>query len=131
MARVSAARRGFVPFATTVNAMNRVSRSLQEERRRAKHGVTMRSGDYSSPQGLNLPSANFDTLQNLVASELDQFDPATITALPDFPMNVDGDFHPLGFVRALENDFQSRSWHDTWWDFNGGPSEGMSGLDEK
>lgn len=75
---------------------------------------------------MNLPTS-FDTFQNLIASELPQFDSTAFPSLPDYPMNMDGELHPLGFVRALENDLQNRNWQDGWWDMNTGTDEQIVG----
>jgi hypothetical protein len=125
MVEICTHRPNFVPFARTVNALNKVSRTLQEERRRER--TTRGSGlvSHSTPQGLNLPPVTFDNFQSIVASELPEFDPSTLSSMPDFPMTFDGSLHPMGFVRALENDFIGRNWHDNWWDLNGGVDEAM------
>lgn len=131
MAQACELRQDFLPFVKTVNALNKVTRSLQDERRREKSttGIgAMSEGSQMPLQGDNLPiMATFDNFQNLVASELPQFDATSFPSLPDFPMTLDGDFHPLGFVRALENDFQNRNWHDNWWDLSGGAGGSMTG----
>ncbi|CAO2650629.1 Nn.00g019210.m01.CDS01 [Neocucurbitaria sp. VM-36] len=133
MAQACAVRQDFLPFAKTVNALNKVSRSLQDERRKDQSidGINeMSEATQLPPHGVHLPTATFDNFQDLVASELPQFDATSFPSLPDFPMTLDGDFHPLGFVRALENDFQNRNWHDNWWDLSGGAGEGMTGTSE-
>lgn len=42
-------------------------------------------------------------------------------------MGMDGDFEPFGFVRAMENDFMGRNWHEPWWDMNGDMDTGLGG----
>ena len=46
-------------------------------------------------------------------------DPSAFDTFPDFPMTMDGDPDPLGFVRAMENDFIGRNWHENWWGMGG------------
>ncbi|KAF1841025.1 uncharacterized protein K460DRAFT_371020 [Cucurbitaria berberidis CBS 394.84] len=125
MAQASTRRWDFFPFAKTINALNKVSRSMQDEKRAARATTAMGGeGTHIPPmQGVNFPTSSLDNFQNLVASELPHFDAASFPSLPDFPMTLDGDFYPPGFVRALETDFQNRNWHDNWWDLSGGAGE--------
>ncbi|KAH7388650.1 hypothetical protein BKA66DRAFT_460438 [Pyrenochaeta sp. MPI-SDFR-AT-0127] len=123
MAQSCAQRRNFLPFVKTIDALNKVSRSLQDEKRKYQSMGEQGASALSQQQGFNLPVSTFDDFRNLVANELPQFDAATFPSLPDLSMALDGDFHPLGFVRALENDFQNRNWHNNWWDLSGGDGE--------
>lgn len=132
MAQVSTQYPDFVPFAKTINALNRVSRTLQDERRMAKTMDEVRQADPSTAQSLKLPWAGFDALQDLVASELPDFDPSTFLSLPDYPANFEGDFYPCGFVRAIENDFVARNWQADWWNLGGySVNEGMNEIPRK
>jgi hypothetical protein len=123
-------RQDLAPFAKTINALNRVSRTLQDERR--KGPATVESGE-SVVQGLNMPPTSFDTIQNLMASELPDIDMSAFSSMPDYATNMDGDFQSLGFFRALENDFVTRNWQTDWWDLGGGvdgqmPETGPTGF---
>ena len=40
-------------------------------------------------------------------------------------MTMDGDPDPLGYVRALENDFIGRNWNGEWWDASTGVDADM------
>lgn len=130
MAKASETRRNFIPFAKTIDALGKVSRSLQEERRKSSSTTDPTGRTFTAVQGLNLPTS-FDTFQNIVASELQQFDSIALPSLPDYPINMDGEFHPFGFVRALENDLQNRNWQETWWDMSGGADERLVGISER
>lgn len=57
------------------------------------------------------------TFQNFLSPILD---PAISPGF-SFPLdfNVNEEFRPLGFVRALESDFLGRNWHEEWWDMDG------------
>jgi hypothetical protein len=127
MSETSTQRQDFVPFAKTINALNRVSGTLQDERRKAVGLAGTGCPGYSAMQEANLPSSSYDTFQDLVATELPDFDMSAFS-LPDYPSNVDGDFQPLGFFRALENDFVARNWQPDWWDLGGGGGEGMADV---
>jgi hypothetical protein len=120
-------REDLVPFAKTINALNRVSRTLQDERR--KGPATADTGD-DVTQGMNLSQTNFDTIQNLMASELPDIDMSAFSSMPDYPTNMEGDFQSLGFFRALENDFVARNWQTDWWDLGGGAEGAMSQMPE-
>jgi hypothetical protein len=45
-----------------------------------------------------------------------EFDMSAFAPFPEFPFNFEDGTQPLGFVRALENDFTARNWHEGWWD---------------
>jgi hypothetical protein len=126
LTEASVQRQDVVPFAKTINALNRVSRTLQDERRKEKTMSETRNSTSGATQGLALPTTVFDTFQNLVASELPDFDASLFSTLPDYNMNIDGDFQSLGFVRALEDDFVARNWHGDWWNLNDEVNEGIS-----
>ncbi|KAI4641726.1 hypothetical protein J4E93_007824 [Alternaria ventricosa] len=118
-------RQDLIPFAKTINALNRVSRSLQDERRRGP--ATVDSSD-SVAQGMNMPPTSFDTIQNLMASELPDIDMSAFSSMPDYTANMDGDFQSLGFLRGLENDFVTRNWQTDWWDLGGGGDGDISQM---
>lgn len=126
MANASVTRRNFVPLAKTIEALSKVSRSLQEERRKTFSASDPGGRTFTAVQGINLPTS-FDTFQNIVANELPQFDSISFPSLPEYPMSMEGELHPFGFVRALENDLQNRNWQDGWWDMSSGTDERMVG----
>jgi hypothetical protein len=127
MSQTSTQRQDFVPFAKTINALNKVSRTLQDERRKAVSLNGTSNPGYNDIREPNLPSSSYDTFQDLVANELPDFDMSAFS-LPNYPSNVEGDFQPLGFFRALENDFVTRNWQPDWWDLSGGVIEGMADI---
>jgi hypothetical protein len=127
MTQVSTQRQDFVPFAKTINALNRVSRTLQDERRRGAALAETRPPGYSAMNEPTAPSSNYDTFQDLVANELPDFDMSAYS-LPDYPTNIKGDFQPHGFFRALESDFVARNWQPDWWDLSGGAIEGVPDI---
>jgi hypothetical protein len=97
MSEASTKRTDFSPFARTINALNQVTRTFQDERRRAKN-----NGD---------PNTVGQT-----ADTMPEFDMSAFAPFPEFPFNFEDGTQPLGFVRALENDFTARNWHEGWWD---------------
>lgn len=86
MTDASAQRADFVPFARTIDALNKVSRTIQDERRKAGEAT------------------------------MADFDMSAFASFSDFPVTFEDGNQPLGFVRALENDFTTRNWHEGWWD---------------
>lgn len=123
------------PFATTIKALNRVSRTIQESRRGRRPGMAAEmqggllqqqqqqqqhaGGVGGSGSGVGVAAGEVPPIPDLDISAFDTF--------PDFPMTMDGDPDPLGFVRALESDFIARNWHEEWWDLGGGMDGVMSG----
>jgi hypothetical protein len=98
----------FVPFARTINALNKVSRSFQEERRRAQNASS------SAGEMATLPD----------------FDISAFASFSDVAFTMDDTMHPLGFVRALETDFTGRNWHEGWWDAATSLEDPMAGMPE-
>jgi len=119
MAHISSQYPDFAPFVKTINALNRVSRILQDERSLAKTTNVAGRVESSTAESANLPWAGLDAFQNLVASELPDFDPSAFSSIPDFSPDFQGDLYPCGFVRALENDLVGRNWQADWWDLDG------------
>lgn len=109
MAEASVHRTDFRPLERTINALNKVSRTIQDERRRAAAGRSNPSAGETS-------------------NMMPDFDMSTFASFPDFPINFDDANQPLCFVRALENDFTGRNWHEGWWDAGAGLDDPMAGL---
>lgn len=103
-------RSDLTPFAKTIKALNKVSRTIQDGRRNKR--PTTADGLPANPD--TQPYTNITN--DLSMPELD---PSAFDTFPDFPMTLDGDPDPLGFVRAMENDFIGRNWHEDWWDVGG------------
>lgn len=95
MAEASALRADFVPFARTINALNKVSRTIQDERRKAGHR---------------------DDATGVTAHTMPEFDFSAFASFSEFPSHFEDSNQPLGFIRALENDLTSRNWNEGWWD---------------
>ncbi|KAF1941801.1 hypothetical protein EJ02DRAFT_189528 [Clathrospora elynae] len=123
MTQACAHRRDFAPFATIINALNKMCRTRQDDRRKEKARNEPGGTHDGIAQGMNLSSASFEIFQTLVAGELSDFDTSAFSSLPEYSGNVEGEFYPFCFVRALENDFVARTWRGDWWDLNGGVDE--------
>ncbi|KFY44994.1 hypothetical protein V494_01202 [Pseudogymnoascus sp. VKM F-4513 (FW-928)] len=94
MTDASTLRPDFVPFARTINALNKVSRTIQDERRKAVHG---------------------DDATGLPAHAMPEFDLSAFASFSEIPFNFEDSNQPLDFIRALENDFTSKNWNEGWW----------------
>ena len=105
------------PFAKTIKALKKVSRTIQDSRR--KRPLSADSNPAITSSGQTQP----DNVNIMAISDLD---PSAFDTFPDFPMTMDGDPDPLGFVRAMENDFIGRNWHENWWDMGGSLDNGMN-----
>lgn len=99
MSQASASQSALTPFARTINALNKVSRTFHEDRRRA------RDADASVGQ---------------TAYNMPELDMSAFASLPDLPFNFEDNTQPLGFFRALENDLTTRNWQEGWWDVGAG-----------
>ncbi|KAF2866738.1 hypothetical protein BDV95DRAFT_583707 [Massariosphaeria phaeospora] len=123
----------FVLVCNTINALNKVSRSIQAQRRNPASSRSQPNTSVSAststapaqPQDFTLPAGpSFllpATSAALVTSHASILDFSNPNGFPfiDFPLNLDGDFPALGFVRAVENDVIGRNWHEGWWDMGG------------
>lgn len=105
------------PFAKTIKALNRVSRTIQDSRRKSPMSTDGRPGHTSHGQ---IQSDNLNIMG------IPDLDPSAFETFPDFPMTMQGDPDPLGFVRAMENDLIGRNWHENWWDMGRGLENGIS-----
>ncbi|OAK98916.1 hypothetical protein IQ06DRAFT_25091 [Phaeosphaeriaceae sp. SRC1lsM3a] len=108
MTEASKTRADLAPFAKTINALNKVSRSFYDER----HRPMMTSGSPASPTAANMP----------------ELDMSAFASFPDLPFNFEDNSQPLGFFRAMENDLTARNWHEGWWDVGPGLEDPMMGI---
>ncbi|CAI6336235.1 unnamed protein product [Periconia digitata] len=127
MTRASAARPHFATLERTINALNKVARAIQNERRSRHTSKTTTPLSSNTPRPILGPSTTFDTLQDF-ADSIPNFDAAALDAFGEFSgAEVGGvgggaGFHPMGFVRAVETDYVGRNWNEQWWDINHGMS---------
>jgi hypothetical protein len=97
-------------MAKTINALNKVSRTFQNQRM----GVTS-SNPPPQPDLVSSTSSHGD-LPTPTSPEL-QFEAPQMAGISEF--TGDGYLEALDFVRSLENDFLERNWHEDWWNING------------
>jgi hypothetical protein len=109
MEEASAQRTDFLPLARTINALNKVSRTFQDERHRTR---------------------NVDPVVRGISDPIPEFDISAFASFPDFPFNLEDTTQPQEFFRALENDFTARNWHEGWWDVGTGFNTAMNGVAE-
>ncbi|KAF2257930.1 hypothetical protein CC78DRAFT_549523 [Lojkania enalia] len=127
MQQASTVQADFEPFSNIIRALNKLAKTMQDERQRTKSHTNINPqtfmleyqqlGEPEVPrqqQGINLPQP-----ANSIFGPTNDND-SRLRYFPDlFVSNMDGDFQPLGFVRAVENDFFGRNWHEGWWDMDG------------
>ncbi|KAF2711811.1 hypothetical protein K504DRAFT_229901 [Pleomassaria siparia CBS 279.74] len=139
-----------VPFSKIITALNKVSRAMQEKRQQEHHhrsGITQVNninGDANTKsRDQPLPSPQFDatgqqpvsmaSFQDLLSLDMNGSGPGPGSDFPflsDYGANNEA-FQPLPFVRALENDFIGRNWHETWWNMDGdGNADLGEGFDQ-
>lgn len=106
------------PFAKTIKALNKVSRTIQDGRRNKRPLAA--EGQPMNPGNTQQQTGNIS-----ITGTLSDIDPSAFDVFPDFPMTMDGDPDPLGYVRAMENDFIGRNWHENWWDMGGSMDNSM------
>lgn len=104
------------PFTKTIQALNKVARTVQDSRTRSAEVHAAGESGCSQQQ----PDA-----VNTAATAVPELDLSAFVTWPDFPMTMDGDPDPLGYVRALENDFIGRNWNGEWWDASTGVDTDM------
>ncbi|KAL1957006.1 hypothetical protein VTO42DRAFT_6495 [Malbranchea cinnamomea] len=113
----------FVPISNAVNALNRISKIIQENR------ITLSAGkahsESSFPQA-TLPEQpepgpismhqqnNICELNLTIGADVPQsnfLDPTT-----DLSVIFGEEIQPMWYMRAIENEFVGRNWHESWWD---------------
>ena len=109
-------RADLLPFTKTIQALNKVARTVQDSRTKMAKAQSARGSGVAPQQ----PDA-FGTAATLMP----ELDLSAFDTWPDFPMTMDGDPDPLGYVRALENDFIGRNWNGEWWDGSTSVDSGM------
>lgn len=115
MTQTSQLRADFLPFARTINALNKVCNTIQDERRKQADKPTSSSSSSATPH-------NPFTAENLDVSAFPEFS--------GFPISFDESYQPFGLVRALENDVIMRNWNEAWWDMGADLEAGMHGVDD-
>jgi hypothetical protein len=110
MTQASSLRLDFTSMAKTINALNKVSRTFQNQRM----GVTPHNPP-PQPDLVSSTSSRGD-LPTPTSPGL-QFAAPQMAGLSDF--TGDGYLEALDFVRSLESDFLERNWHEDWWNING------------
>ncbi|KAH8723455.1 hypothetical protein GQ44DRAFT_741061 [Phaeosphaeriaceae sp. PMI808] len=110
MAEASISMIDFKALAATINALNKVSRTIQDERRKAKAAGPV-SGD--------------------IANIIPDFNASVFASHPNFPFHFEDVPQPLGFVRALESDFVARNWHEGWWDVGDGMEDPIHDVTQR
>ncbi|KAF2120436.1 hypothetical protein BDV96DRAFT_266195 [Lophiotrema nucula] len=128
----------WVPISRTVSALNKVSRIIQESRRRQPTQSTYLPSGQSPGQNalVNEQQPQLSEQQHAFADPnnltvpIDETPPlpfpledfSDLSFLQDFPMMMEGGFQPVGFVRALESDLIGRNWQQSRWDVSGDSS---------
>ncbi|KAK2794501.1 hypothetical protein FQN52_008079 [Onygenales sp. PD_12] len=139
----------FVPISNAINALNQVSRVIQEQRRTiarapclqgtplqvpdmpsshgqrpafAKRPQQQAGAGYTTPPSPNpnpmTTSAETPQIQFPAPPE-DLFSSMEIPMLPDASMiEFEDGFEPMEYMRAVENEFIGRNWHESWWNFD-------------
>ncbi|KAK2813942.1 hypothetical protein FQN50_000343 [Emmonsiellopsis sp. PD_5] len=141
----------FVPISNAINALNQVSRVIQEQRRAIVpasylQGTQLQGPDMPSSHGqrpavakrpqqqtgagyTTPPSPNPLTMTMTTGAETPQiqfpappedlFSSMEIPMLPDASMmGFEDGFEPMEYMRAVENEFIGRNWHESWWNFD-------------
>lgn len=116
MIQASSARPQFATLERTINALNKVARAIQDERRQRNASRT------TSVTPTDADAATFGTFLDF-ASSIPNLDASALESFGDFSATEmgpggSGVFHPMGFVRAVETDFVGRNWNEHWWDMN-------------
>lgn len=129
MIEAAALCRDFALISKIVNALNKASRAvLEKNKERASHiartdstqSILRQRGHQSlhDPDLDNFASLATDTSQSFLDSMQQDLDISSLSFISDFP-RVNSDFQPQQFIRAVENDFTGRDWHESWWDMGG------------
>ncbi|PVI00138.1 hypothetical protein DM02DRAFT_563555 [Periconia macrospinosa] len=113
MIQASSARPQFATLERTINALNKVARAIQDERRQRTASRT------TTATPTDTHPATFGTFLDF-ASSIPNLDASAFETFGDFSAAEigAGDNGGLGFVRAVETDFVGRNWNSFCWDIN-------------
>lgn len=144
----------FIPISNAVNALNQISKTIQEHywRRKTPSTTTQIQTDTNTNphtpitessqapftesqqhhQDQNQNQNNFLPRSGLTPGLADSGQivnfPTSIEDFAEFeatfPRNLsfglNEGFQPMGYMKAVENEFIGRNWHESWWNNNGG-----------
>lgn len=131
--QAASVKAAFIPISTAVNALNQVSRTIQENQMACGAEAGGPPETASSPQtipsqgqSLQVPVPQNGPHGSSAATGTQapqfHFPPSTQefysfeTQLPqDFSLNRK---EGMGYTRAVENEFVERNWHESWWNIN-------------
>lgn len=101
----------FTPLWNALQALNKVSETIQQTRREAKakkEADMLGVGNALDP--LPYQREQYPTQPNELSS----------LAMPwpnDLLDTINDEFQPYGLVRAMEDQISARNWHEDWWHF--------------
>ena len=108
-------------MSNTINALNKVSRTFHDDRKRntplpAPDSPTTVEGhshmQHQQASGFVLPTSIPNVSEAPRMPQL-QYPAPNAPTFPEF--TGDGYLDALDFVRSLETDFLERNWHEEWW----------------
>lgn len=123
----------FIPIYNAVGALNRISKIIQENRSAPKPSTTQASrtlqaqtnttmSQHQQPRHQAFSVSNPPHTQqypqelNLtIGTDVPQFNFLDPSA--DLPVSFGSEIQPMGYTRAIENQFVARNWHENWWNF--------------
>ena len=120
----------FIPISNAVNALNRISKIIQEHRPAPKPSTIPHMSQpqtaaavpqQQQPQQQTFPVSGPSHAQqgypqdvNLtIGTDIPQFN--FFGPSSDLPVSFGSEIQPMGYTRAIENQFVARNWHENWW----------------
>lgn len=118
MTQASSLRTDFASMAKTINALNKVSRTFQDDRlKNTPTTARLLSNPDQQSNGFNPPASTLSEFQPPL-SDTSQHAAAEISTFPEF--TGDGYLEALDFVRSLETDLLEGNWHEELWNIDSG-----------
>lgn len=118
----------FIPIYNAVSALNRISKIIQENRSAPKPSTTRTlhaQTNATMPQHQQPHQQTFPVsdppqgypqeLSLTIGTDVPQFNFLDPSA--DLPVSFGSEIQPMGYTRAIEDQFVARNWHENWWNF--------------
>jgi LAS superfamily LD-carboxypeptidase LdcB len=126
----------YVPITNTILALNKVCRTTQESRQQRRSASTGANREArgqaladlihrASPSQTQLPILNADSNLPISLASEDIARPESSLPFPQGLSLDNNEFFSMDAMRALENEFTERNWHETWWDMDGDIDVGL------
>lgn len=112
---VKSLRSEIIPISNAVNALNHITKAIQENR------IASAATKTTQPMPSIIPSTEYPPTQQNYPLGFDAMSGVDIPQINfldstlDLPVDLGEGFQPMEYTRAVENELVGRNWHENWW----------------